>query len=184
MSSILEYLTKRKNSLILTSKISIIFIFFVGCVAVPPSHQSIRKSQVFADTDPAVVWSSIINLFAENNWTITTLEKESGIIVSDWIHFSMFEAEDLADCGRPNWSSFPKGRSLRFNLYLKTTGQNPELIVNSHFWEKRKNWVTGVEFTAPCVSLGVLESTVLSQIFNQIQSSIKDPVITGGPMIR
>ena len=122
LAALVEFLLFVLSCVPKTPIVSESFIFFVGCVAVPPSHQSIRKSQVFADTDPAVVWSSIINLFAENNWTITTLEKESGIIVSDWIHFPKFEAEDLADCGRPNWSSFPKGRSLRFNLYLKTTG--------------------------------------------------------------
>ena len=79
---------KKMNKIRITSLISIIFFLGVNyfCARGPKPRQIIDTFHINKPYD--LVWTSIIEIFAEGNLPIMTLEKDSGIIVSEWIGLS------------------------------------------------------------------------------------------------
>lgn len=112
------------------------FIFILSGCAVPgvlPTETNIAKSRMY-EVPYDKVWSAIIAGIAESNLNITTLEKDSGIIVlsnvayePDWAH----EGKRGSVLGIPNYIAH---RSANFNILATRKGAGKTLVqVNSTF---------------------------------------------------
>ncbi|MDE2737468.1 MAG: hypothetical protein OXI72_23960 [Gemmatimonadota bacterium] len=117
--------------------IGLFFILFAGCAS-PPQQYDFKKDFLLPDVDQDAAWSAIVGLFAEKNWTITTMEKDSGIIVSDWLGLTDKDGKQFADCGTTKWFVAAKGRTAKFNLFLHKPEQGLQLVINTNFRELRE----------------------------------------------
>ena len=66
-----------------------------ACVSAPKSYSFKKSWSIGTDFDSA--WTATVQLFAENNWPVATLEKDSGIIASEWV--TIPHKNDACDCG-------------------------------------------------------------------------------------
>lgn len=130
----------KKRCLVLIS----IGLCFTCCSTAP--EMRIIQDTFSIDEQFDRVWPAIIEVFAERKLSIATIEKDSGIIVSEWIVLS----DDLfhyADCGKG--SPFPLDViEVKFNIFLKSiTINSSEIKINALFKTGKKE----------CVSTGLFE---------------------------
>jgi len=107
-------------------------------------------------------WSATVQLFAENGWPIATLERDSGIIVSDWVDIGT--GGEYSDCGSAPLA-IVVGREAKFNVFIRDAASGPSMTVNASFRELRSfNEQTAY---SDCTSLGVLEAKLHSDILDR-----------------
>jgi len=73
----------------------------LGCATAPPKFEFNPVATIKGDYDKT--WAAIVEYFAVGNLPIKTIEKDSGLIVSDWMDASdgtgMREDKTICDCG-------------------------------------------------------------------------------------
>ncbi|MHC1726540.1 MAG: hypothetical protein AB9866_11100 [Syntrophobacteraceae bacterium] len=147
--------------------------FIFGCVPAPPAHYSIEPSKTYhAGFDD--VWSAIIEVFAEKNISIKSLEKQSGIIAADDSRIAVTPAfgkteTEFCDCGDPGaFLHFSEVR-VRFNVFVRILGPNEcSVRINSSF-EAMKRYGYDVVGWDPCVSKGTLESRFFTALEGKLR---------------
>jgi uncharacterized protein YceK len=72
-----------------------------------------RRTTVYESASYDETWSAILQTFAELDLPISTLEKESGLVATDWILVE--DPEDAMDC-----DDGYRNAEMRFNVFLKT----------------------------------------------------------------
>src|SRR5688572_25508871 len=79
-----------------------------------PTPQPVPIQASFDDT-----WNAVIDRFAETLIPIATIEKASGLIVTDAFNFGRTIATDVADCGS-DWMGTPVQATLaRHNVRVR-----------------------------------------------------------------
>ncbi len=73
------------------------------------------KTQVYSQ-DFDQVWSGIIEWFAEKNIPIRTIEKASGLIVTE---YGLRVSDDICDCGQNGTYQKVKERTASFNVFVR-----------------------------------------------------------------
>ena len=111
-------------------------------------------------------WEATIELFADKSWPISVIEKDSGIIVSDWLRIN--NQLGYADCGQAGGLA-PEGyQEVRFNVLVANLVDNkPSLTINCNFREYRRYYRNS--FYADCTSTGVLEEEIHNKIFDLLR---------------
>jgi hypothetical protein len=142
--------------------IFVIPVLLSACATEPKAHEFQKTWTVPTTYDQA--WSAAVQLFAENEWPIATLEKESGIIVSDWINIGLKSGH--ADCGSPGLAGVDR-REAKFNVFLKDYESGTALTVNTNLRELRIFDHRSVY--RDCTSTGSLESNLHSQLLAMIK---------------
>ncbi len=137
-------------------------LLLTACATPPQIHEFQKTWTVPSDYDQT--WSATVQLFAENGWPIATLEKDSGIIVSDWVNLGTQGGH--ADCGSPGLA-IVQGRESKFNVFIQDDESGPILTINTNFREKRS--FDNQSFYSACTSTGSLESSLHSQIMARIK---------------
>jgi hypothetical protein len=104
-------------------------------------------------------WAAVVEVFAENNWAIQHLERDSGLITTDW----MLLAYDnpYADCGR-TISSVGYTDQLRFNVLIREESDTVIVTVNAAF--RRVEGAGAVWSQQGCYSTGQVEQLVHEQV--------------------
>jgi hypothetical protein len=123
-------------------------ILAVGASALASATANPPKKYVFAKTKsfPAsydAVWKATISTFAEQNWPIMNLERDSGLITTDWMINNL---PGISDCGA-------RGKAatlVLFNVFVEAKGGATSVTVNADF--KRGS--------AHCTSTGKLEKII------------------------
>ncbi len=77
--------------------ISVLFIafFFQSCASVQRVKGSYPKHDFITDTPKEQIWTSLISIFAKNGIGIKTIDKSSGLLVSEIGQISKISQEDL-----------------------------------------------------------------------------------------
>lgn len=141
--------------------LALLLALLVGC-ATPPKVYEFDKSWV-VESEFDEIWSATVELFAERNWPISTLEKDSGIIVTDWVSVGM-EGE-YADCGQPGLAVVRR-REVKFNVFIRK-GDQIALTVNTSFRELRR--FDYQSFYSECNSTGALEAEVHQLVLQRVR---------------
>ena len=68
-------------------------ILLAGCATLPAQKQPQR---FYPSLDKGTAWERIVEIYGINGWPITAIEKDSGIITSDW----MLADPTFIDCGK------------------------------------------------------------------------------------
>lgn len=141
---------------------SILFLPLIATACAGPKiYQFDNSWETSVTFDQA--WSATVQVFAENQWSIQTLEKDSGIIVSEWL--GLGRDKTFCDCGQSGLS-IRKGCQVKFNVFINNDDQSPTITINAKFRELRSfDYQT---YWVDCNSKGVIEESVRSSIFSKL----------------
>lgn len=140
-----------------------------GCAGIAPAPRQIAKAfPIEAPFDE--VWQAVIESFAELQLPIQNMEKDSGLITTDWIDFSGQKNTGYCDCGKPRFGLLEGSRSGRFNIFIKkTSGNSCEVNVNCMYRQTLVKLNGDFYKNKSCVSTGNLEA----EMFELIKSKLK-----------
>ena len=148
--------------------ILVLFVTVINGCAVAPKPRIIEKS-FDLEYDYDAVWQSVIHTFAEHMYGIDNMEKDSGLITTDW-HDLSNTLKSYADCGSGGLCT-STGRRVKFNIFLRKHSNNKvNLTVNCDFEELRDcTALTGKMGFAQCVSTGELEARLYKEIMGKLK---------------
>jgi len=134
-----------------------------GCASAPKAHE-FEKSFPYARTYDDV-WAAVIETFAELNLPIANVEKDSGIITTDWL--DMEGSDAFYDCGGHGIFTVESTQG-KFNVFVKrnaeTTGAS--VLVNTSFRQLR-SFGSDQSWTQ-CTSTGSLENKINGKISKKL----------------
>ncbi len=143
-------------------------MFALSACATAPQTYSFEKSRKF-DASFDDVWEGVISYFAENNISIKTLEKDSGLVVAENDHFPAGELTKYADCGTNSMvtNAYATGK---INVFIRAVGPDTTKIqTNAKFIQTAQSSWDRSTIVTPCNSKGTLEQAVLDSIEYRIE---------------
>lgn len=136
----------------------------LGCATAPAPH-TIKNAFHFTDGYDEV-WAAVMESMAELSLPIQTLEKESGLIATDWISF---EGLDACDCGSAGIMT-DSDRQGKFNIFAKRNAAGGvDVKINTVFQVRRSFDTTSRVIT--CYSTGLLESKLNGWINDKLKTT-------------
>lgn len=143
----------------LKSVVTACFLLFIVACATPPKPHEVDAEDEFAAPYDSV-WTEIIAGLAEKNIPIKTIDKNSGIVVTEEMNTE--GRKDLCDCGGGGITSEDK-RSGSYNLFLKKVSETHCTVrVNASFYVVRS--FDTVTKRIECVSTGLMERNILDHL--------------------
>jgi len=142
--------------------IAALFLCFglICCATAPPPRQIISSFPIEKPYD--TVWQAVIETFAELQLPIMNMEKDSGLIVTDWIDFTGQNNNGYCDCGGLG-INIEVNRTGKFNVFVKKTGDNScDIKVNTMYQQMLKFGDTISKRN--CVSTGNLEAEIYNKV--------------------
>jgi hypothetical protein len=128
-------------------------VALVASATAPKVHDVDKKLGFRADFDQT--WTAVIEVFAERNWAIANMEKDSGLVTTDWM--TLDRESPFADCGGAGISGVQR-REVRFNVFVRDADDGTVVTVNTTFRELRA-W-DNKEWYVDCTSTGRVESLI------------------------
>ncbi len=100
-------------------------------------------------------WDLVVGEFASRGWTIDDLERDSGIITSEWVSTEGDFYPSYRDCGSPGLRANLSNYRGRFSVVVRETDNGVSVEVTTD-WEVTKSTsrAIGIE---ECFSTGLLE---------------------------
>lgn len=144
----------------------VIFSFLlVSCASGPAPRTIINSFTIDGDYD--AVWSAVIETFADLQLPIDNMEKDSGLITTDWIDFTGQTNEGYCDCGGLG-INIEVNRKGKFNVFVKKITENSfEMKVNCMFEQVYRFGDT--IYKRNCVSTGNLEADMYNLVIEKLQ---------------
>lgn len=147
--------------------LGLVCLIFMYCATAPIPRDIVKSFPVEASFDKT--WTAMIEAFADLQLPIQNMEKDSGLIITDWIDFTGQTNEDYCDCGSLGMLLIEVGRSGKFNIFIKKVDENScEVKINCMFEQTVKIMGENATSQKKCISTGNLES----EIFKLIQEKI------------
>ena len=142
-----------------------ICFLFASCASAPPPRMIVNSFTINGDYDS--VWSAVIETFAELQIPIDNMEKDSGLITTDWIDFTGQTNEGYCDCGKLG-INIEQSRTGKFNAFLKKIAEDScEMTVNCMF---EQMFSFGEDtYKRKCVSTGNLEREIYDRVTAKLQ---------------
>ena len=141
-----------------------ICFLFASCASTPPPRIIENSFAIEGNYDS--VWSAVIETFAELQIPIDNMEKDSGLITTDWIDFTGQTNEDYCDCGNLG-INIERSRTGKFNAFLKRDAENScKLTVNCQF-EQTFSFGDNL-YKRKCVSTGTLEREIYDRVLAKL----------------
>lgn len=133
----------------------------VSACATAPQQTSFQNTKTVASSfDEA--WDTAISYFAENNVSIKTLEKDSGIVVAEAGTVPYQALLELADCGtQPLASNYNGGAT--YNVFVREASAGTIVQVNAKFLLSYFDRTQGGLTTTECFSKGIFEQGLLAR---------------------
>jgi hypothetical protein len=162
-----------KKNLILLFSISLIAVYALACATRPPVQRDIDTARI-VDKSYDEVWEGVIDFFATNSINIQTIEKDSGIIVSEPMKVSnqgklikgiiLNNGISICDCGEPGLNQLTF-LYMKFNVFIKRIDKDRTSIkVNTQFTGNYYNALAKVAGTWDCASTGNMEKLIIDSI--------------------
>ena len=145
-------------------------LFFISCATAPAPRQIVKAFTIEASFDE--IWQAVIESFADMNLPIMNIEKDSGLITTDWEIYPRGKAGNVyCDCGGLGLNVEIERRG-RFNVFVKRLTENScelkvNCIYNQTIQPAMAKGSTGIT-RRNCVSTGKLEA----EMFELVKSKI------------
>lgn len=145
-------------------------LFFAYCATAPVPRQIVKAFTIEAPFDE--VWQAVIESFADMNLPIANMEKDSGLITTDWEIYPRGKAGNVyCDCGGLGLNVEIERRG-RFNVFVRRlTEYSCELKVNCIYNQTIQPALakgsTGIT-SRNCISTGKLEA----EMFEMVKSKL------------
>jgi uncharacterized lipoprotein len=122
----------------------------VGCV-MPPTTVATPRASTSVNASFDRTWNAVIDVFAEQNIPIATMEKASGFIVADaqFVGADAKQAEEWADCGTTYGSANP-ATAGKYNVLVRSVDDHTATV------KVTATWAGGGAYK--CVTKGVWET--------------------------
>jgi len=144
--------------------LSVVFAAASATAPKPAGTYKFDRSRSFkAGADDT--WTALIDTFADNDWAIGRLEKDSGIITTDWMLLSTGQADEFADCGSTPGST--NRSQVRFNVRVRGAADGSVVVVNTTF--RRLRTVMNASDVIDCTSKGVVEALVHEGVSRRVK---------------
>lgn len=161
--------------------ICIIALAVWGCATAPGNFNVTPVATIPGDFD--AVWEAVIEYFAVANLPIATIEKESGLIVTDWMDASGrwggAEDKSLCDCGGSGFFTQHWTRG-KFSVFVKRTDTGAvDMRVTGSFQQRRS--LADTYSIVNCNSTGYLERQVHGYVAAKVQGTDTPQVPTFRP---
>lgn len=143
-----------------------VVVALAASASAPKQHDVQSTTKVRASFD--ATWTSVIDVFADRNWPTQALERDSGLVSTDWLAMTDAQAEQYSDCGGSGLASV-HGHQGRFNVRVKEVDGSTSVSVNTLYREMRS--FDGRQWFADCTSKGKWEAE-LTEIIEQRATSM------------
>ena len=139
--------------------------FLAACASAPAPRTIVNSFAIDAGYDS--VWSALIETFAELQLPIDNMEKDSGLVTTDWIEFTGQTNEGYCDCGGLG-INIEVNRLGKFNVFMKkVTEDSCQMTVNCMYEQTIRFGDTTSR--RKCISTGNLEQ----EMYNLVVSKLK-----------
>lgn len=112
--------------------------------------------------DFLVVWGAIVEVLAGQNWPIDIVDKDSGVITSDWVVVAA-QDRDFADCGTAQSDTFHV-QHMRLSASVHEVATGTRLRISSSYESNR---------ATACLSTGLLESSLIAAVADVITGDVR-----------
>jgi len=145
----------------------VVCFYLFGCGSLPEPRIITNKFTINEDYD--FIWTAIIETLSDLQLPIQTIEKDSGLIATDWIPFTKEAGKEYADYGKLGLLEHADTLEGKFNIFVKKiTETSCEVRVNCTFEQSTRNLEGDFVRRAPCVSTGVLEADIYNSILEKV----------------
>ena len=136
-----------------------------GRVVLPPAPQT--KEVIESDYD--TVWEAVVQLFAETNWSIKTIEKVSGVIRSEQLRIPLNDPRsENFECQKSGWLATEAYKTVQITVFIRKKSENrTELMVTTS--SQKLDYYGHNSWWVECVSLGDIETEVREAIVFRIE---------------
>jgi hypothetical protein len=184
----------KADSIHLSLLVSILFALS-GCTSAPPPRSIISQT---IDYPYDNVWTALIDTFAELQIPIDKLEKDSGLVISEWMSFADLKlpadpdvaagsdgskqwrgglqerssgspGSPYADCGRIAGVSI-SARAGRFNTFVRRKNEGSSSIQFNLSFQVSPDPLKGDRSTSDCSSTGYLEEVLQEMVTRKLAS--------------
>lgn len=146
--------------------VTVLFIsFLAACASAPAPRTIVNSFAIEADYD--AVWSALIETFAELQLPIENMEKDSGLITTDWIEFTGQTNEGYCDCGGLG-INIEVNRLGKFNVFVKKVTENSSEMTVNCMYEQTIRFGDTVN-RRKCISTGNLEQEMRDLVTSKIR---------------
>jgi len=138
---------------------------FAACS--PPSLAPTPRSGTTVHASFATAWTAAVDVFAERNIPILTIDRASGLIVGETVRASgqpSYTANEFADCGKDFMREYLHPNSMAYNVRIRGDSTSATAQLTARFVSPQGN---------ECTTRGVVESL--------IETRIKEKAEAGGP---
>jgi hypothetical protein len=134
------------------------------CATAPAPRTIVNSFAIEEDYD--AVWSALIETFAELQLPIDNMEKDSGLITTDWIEFTGQTNEDYCDCGGLG-INIEVNRLGKFNVFMKkVTEDSCQMTINCTYEQTIKFGDNVAK--RKCMSTGNLEKEMYDLVLARL----------------
>ncbi len=143
---------------------AVMLLASMACASAPVA----RNFESLADYPGATfteVWDLVIDVFGDRNWAIDNLERDSGIITTDWMRADNVSYQD---CGSPGFLSSDSDHMGRFNVVVRETEDGVSIRVTTS-WQATRSSENDTSIVE-CLSTGVLERELHEEVQDRLGS--------------
>ena len=112
----------------------------------------------------AEVWDIVVDMSGERNWAIESLERDSGIITTEWTSSDDVSYRDCGSAGFRATDSDPMGR---FSVIVGETTNGVSVRVTTS-WRVTRNSANSIS-SVECVSTGILERELHDEVRRRLR---------------
>ncbi len=144
--------------------VALISTLLVACASGPAPRTVVNTFPLEGDYD--TIWSAVVETFSDLQIPIDNMEKDSGLITTDWIDFTGQTNEDYCDCGGLG-INIEVSRTGKFNVFVKKVTENTfEMKVNCMFEQVYRFGENA--YKRKCVSTGNLEQEMYNLVISKL----------------
>lgn len=128
-----------------------------GCISIVGGgdDDQYRRAETYAASYD-VTWRAVLQSFAELDLPIATIERESGLVATDWILVS--RADERMDCPED-----ARQAEMRFNVLLEEDGSGTRMTITSGARALTEDGVL-----QRCASTGALERAIQRRVSQKV----------------
>ena len=143
--------------------IAAMWVALMAC-ATAPVARNFENLADYPGSTFSEVWDLVIDVFGDRNWAIDNLERDSGIIATDWMRDDNVSYQD---CGSPGLLSVDSNHMGRFNVVVRETDDGVSIRVTTS-WQATRSF-DNIGNIVECLSTGILERELHEEVQERLE---------------